>query len=188
MQQNDDIAYNYGTCATLSTGAYVTFRCGWCHLFICYIHKLYSAPVVHMYSLSCLLFSWVSLLHLCHTAINYNPAPHHCWMIPPEWQLSLDPTQHRAIVPIHILHHPSLSYASSFWFCFSLYHWNLHLDITFSWAYPCPRPQQLVPISCFNWWWPPQRAHWTVAGLVPTSLHISCWSHCWCIFLGHDGL
>ena len=25
MQQNDGIAYNYGTCATLLTGAYVTF-------------------------------------------------------------------------------------------------------------------------------------------------------------------
>ena len=38
MPQNDDIAYNYVTCATLSTGAYVTFHYGWCHLFIYYIH------------------------------------------------------------------------------------------------------------------------------------------------------
>ena len=39
--------------------------------------------------------------------------------------------QRRAIVPIHILCHPSLSHASSFWFCFSLYHPDLHLDSTF---------------------------------------------------------
>ena len=35
-------------------------------------------------------------------------------------------------MPIHILCHPSLSYTSSFWFCFSLYHWDLHLDSTLS--------------------------------------------------------
>ena len=44
--------------------------------------------------------------------------------------------------------------------------------------------QWLVPISCFDWWQPPRRAHWTIAGLVLTSHHISFWSHCWCIFLG----
>ena len=47
MQQNDDIAYNNGTCATLSTGAYVTFHCGQFHLLFVTFTNWYIAPVLH---------------------------------------------------------------------------------------------------------------------------------------------